>query len=136
MTKQITVQAAAESDGNYGIKSSDGQWYNISKFADNKQTLQETQRNVEEGDVLELSLNSDNFIEDMKVVDDKGGADNDFVRAVDASNQRKDRGGKADRIQRQVALKTAVEYAKTVDRGLEPEEVVAVADTFNGWLDN
>jgi len=85
---------------------------------------------VSEGDRVELEWFENDAgyktIEAIEVVD-RGVQKGSSVESPD--------GSKDARINRKVALKSAVEYTKGVDEDVEPATVTSIADDFRRWLD-
>ena len=118
-----------------GIKNKDDEWIN---FSDNSEYSEDQmtkflEKNVDKGDTVYLHVDEDGYYHKISFdqTQQKDSKDRDFSKG---KNYEREDGGKAGRIRSQVALKSAVEYVKSLDRNVEPNEVTSVAQSFKDWL--
>ena len=129
--KKITVGAV--SPGNRGIKDEDDNWHNLSKNSEYSKEQMEKflKKNVDSGDTVFLHMDGDSDKYYKKVSFDKssssGSSGKDFSKGSEHSSNN-------NKIMKQVALKSSVEFQKSLSDDTSQQDVVSVAQTFYDWL--
>jgi len=130
--KKITVETL--STKTQGIKSEDGTWYNLSNNSDfsEDQMKKFLKNNIDNGDEIFLHVDDDGYYH--KISFDKSGGGSDGSGSGFSKGSEHD--SNSDKIMKQVALKSSVEFQKSLSDDTTAQDVVSVAQTFYDWLRN
>lgn len=153
-TLEGKVQRTASQPGKHGIKI-DGEWYNLSRYADEE--VKDKQREIEEDDIVKLDLDQpesgfyekiisvgkpeDNDVssepennEDGDNGREKGSVENDTGDKTSVSDQSSYQSKKDDQIAKKVAFKEAAATVRERDANMgEGQHIEEVSKFANGY---
>ena len=114
-----------------GIKSEDGTWYNLSNNSDfsEDQMKKFLKNNIDNGDEIFLHIDDDGYYH--KISFDKSGSSGGYGKDFRKGSEHD---SNSDKIMKQVALKSSVEFQKSLSDDTSQQDVVSVAQTFYDWL--